>query len=170
MKQRRHATTLAGSAATVLAVVAGATATASPASAARPAITQRAAAAVLDARTGPLVADGPVPDLDYWLMVNVSAQVRTIRVCGWLPDQAWHCTGWYTATVTGVNGYQFTYVGWPSQWRRGRIAVYWNGGGPGKWDQCNTNGAYNGYLWFGDKNAVALGLGGHDVGPGNPEC
>jgi hypothetical protein len=173
MRQRRYTTTLArlaGSAATALAVMASATAAPSPSSAARPAITQRAATAVLDARTGPLMADGPAPDLDYWLMVNVSAQVKTIRACGWLSDQAWHCTSWYTATVTGVNGYQYTYVGWPSQWRRGKIAVYWNGGGPGKQDQCNTNSAYIGYLWDGDKDAVALGLAGHYAGPGNPEC
>lgn len=168
----RIAALLAVAAATALAIAAS-PATAPSYDSARTAsvlLPERTAPMLVDS-TQPLVAvDGPKPNLDYWLAVNISSGVHSFKVCGWLTDQRWSCTGWYTGyNIAPAPGIFVGRVG-NHEWRRGKIEVEWNEGGRGKWDQCNTNGAYTGYLYFGQRDYVALGSGNKFVGPGNPEC
>jgi len=111
------------------------------------------------------VADGSVPDQPYSLAA-VFTGVSKIQVCGWHPTNDWRCT----AYKTGLNK-KDTYVwsnigGNHKSWDRGAIDVYWNGGGAGNWDTCNTNGDYLGHFDSGDPYYVILS----PVGPGHPEC
>jgi hypothetical protein len=91
-----------------------------------------------------------------------------IRVCGWHPPDTWRCTN----SRTGLSENKIYY--WPNiggnhrSWDRGVVDVYWNGGGPGNWDTCNTNGAYLGYLH--SSHYLILGSSSSTVGPGQPQC
>lgn len=128
-----------------------------------------AAVARVDAATRAVTTYGPQPDLTYQLGVTLKAGVNSFRVCGWLPDQSWHCTGWYTGySIAPAPSVFVGNVGGPL--RRGKMMVSWNGGGPGRWDVCNTNGPWDGYDYFGSPGYVVLGTGSDPVGQGNPEC
>jgi hypothetical protein len=99
------------------------------------------------------------------------------HVCGYHGTGTWRCT----ASETGLNKGS-TYLVWKiggnyRSWRRGLTEVYWNGGGAGNWDQCNTNGAYSGFAGYyyssngtyypaNSPNYVWL----QPVGPGDPTC
>jgi hypothetical protein len=120
-------------------------------------------------------ADTEAPGQPYTLGVKISSYVEAFHVCGWHPTNTWRCTAeiknplfrlaagsWYDSNVGG--NYR--------SWDRGQVDVYWNAGGPGSWDTCNTNGAYSGYLaseynvvLTGNKKGIIIG-GGPGTGPG----
>jgi len=120
--------------------------------------------------------DASTPNLNYSLGMTIHG-VSKFHVCGWHGTGTWRCT----ASLTGFNKND-TYLVWGiggniRSWRRGLTDVYWNNGGAGNWDQCNTNGAYDGFAGYYysssgvdypyySANYVWL----QPVGPGDPTC
>jgi hypothetical protein len=114
-----------------------------------------------------LTPDNTPPAQPYSLAVGVSNQVQSFHVCGFHPTNDWRCTRTYKNP--GYNlGYPqyniFNIGGNYRSWDRGTIDVYWNKGGPGSWDTCNTNSNFSGYLL--SPNSVLLGT----IGFGHGTC
>jgi hypothetical protein len=124
---------------------------------------------------GAAIPDSPVPNLHYSLGMTIGPGVSKFHVCGYHLNGAWRCTN----EITGLDKSSI-YSAWNigrnvESWQRGATDVYWNNGGAGNWDTCNTNGAYIGgtgfYLkttgvWVSSPYYVWLS----PVGPGHPEC
>jgi|HubBroStandDraft_1064217.scaffolds.fasta_scaffold17897_1 hypothetical protein len=112
--------------------------------------------------------DNTPPAQPYSLAVEVSSHVQTFHVCGWHPTNAWRCTktysnpGYYSPGLGDTT--IFSIGGNHRSWDRGTIDVYWNKGGAGSWDTCNTNGDYDGYPI--SSHGLLLG----PVGFGKPTC
>jgi len=113
------------------------------------------------------------PTEPYWLNVFFKSSVTTFQVCGYHPN-GYRCTAPKTVPKEESAYSSFHIGGNKYSWDLGQITIGWNGGGPGRNDTCNTNGAWHGY-W-------AAGTSGHEsaylTGPGNdtpigngvPEC
>jgi len=102
-------------------------------------------------------AAGPAtsaPAQPYWLNIYFKESVYTYQVCGWHPTNEWRCTAHDTDSLVSSPNLIKDVGGNKYSWDRGTIDIYWNGGGAGHWDTCNTNGAYNGQAY--------LGRSGHD--------
>lgn len=120
------------------------------------------------------VPDNFTPSLHYSLGMFIGPGVSKFHVCGWHPGNAWRCT----QEVTGLNKadvYGASHIGGNIRsWQRGLTEVYWNNGGPGYWDECNTNGSYLGYLGYfsshGNFYSTPAYVWLSPVGPGHPEC
>jgi hypothetical protein len=115
------------------------------------------------------------PDEPYWLSIHFKTSVSLTQVCGWHPNNRYACTPWtetyyspdgLTKSLQNVGGNQHS-------WDLGEIKVYWNGGGLGRWDECNTNGTWEGYWSYafsGYRIAVMNSKSGGGIGNGVPEC
>jgi hypothetical protein len=89
----------------------------------------------------------------YTLGLLVSPYVYSFHVCGWHPTNTWRCTPTrYNPNYLEYAYYDANVGGNKWSWNKGAVDVYWNKGGKGSWDTCNTNGDYWGYL-----------ASGHDV-------
>jgi hypothetical protein len=111
--------------------------------------------------------DGPVPPSRF-SMGALFTGVSKIQFCGWHPTNDWRCTITYTGFDKADSYYFYNIGGNKGSWNRGKVDVYWNGGGAGKWDTCNTNGDYNGFFSSGINGYVSVVLS--TVGPGYPTC
>jgi hypothetical protein len=128
------------------------------------------------------------PNSPYNMSVLISGKVSTIQACGYknVGGGEWECTGIIprnspelTAQVLGTNWRQ---VQLGDNWRRGLVKLWWNKHGAGSWDECNTNGTFNGQLDWGVTNGsysvlltngVYNSKGGFNQGPigfGVAEC
>jgi hypothetical protein len=124
---------------------------------------------------GPTAPDTVAPNQPYWLNIWFNVyDVYSYQVCGWHPGNAYRCTQW---SVTGnVFGgiLSAPHVGHNKySWDRGQITVKWQGGGPGQWDTCNTNGGYYGSVTAGQSGHESVTLwapGAKGIGNGVPEC
>jgi hypothetical protein len=119
--------------------------------------------------------DNSPPNLNYSLGITITG-VSRVHVCGWHGTGTWRCTVSASSLIKS-HVYRLSKVGGNKRsWRRGLTEVYWNGGGAGNWDQCNTNGSYNGFTGYFSStgglhevyspNYVWLS----PVGPGHPTC
>jgi hypothetical protein len=113
----------------------------------------------------------------YALGIFVSPLVESFHVCGWHPtntpgDNTWRCTPTRDNPNWPDSQYYDGNVGGNTDkwsWAKGTIDVYWNKGGRGSWDTCNTNGDYYGY--FASQHEVVLNSAqGGGIGFGVPEC
>jgi hypothetical protein len=122
---------------------------------------------------GAAVPDGSVPNLHYSLGVTLHG-ISQFHVCGYHVDNAYRCTPEYTGYNKGLDYLVYRVGGNIRSWQRGQTTVYWNNGGAGNWDTCNTNGDYNGYAgYFNSPNALILSpnyVWLTTVGPGDPTC
>jgi hypothetical protein len=113
------------------------------------------------------------PREPYWLNIYFQSSVTKFQVCGYHPGNAYRCTG--TISVGDVaRSYSYSDVGGNKHsWDLGQITVGWDGGGPGRNDTCNTNGAWHGY-WTpgisGYEVATLTAASGYPIGNGVPEC
>lgn len=118
--------------------------------------------------------DATAPPQPYYLNVWFKTSVETYQVCGWHPGNAYRCTAWKDAQAWNSHFHvAFSVGGNPHSWDRGEIKVAWNGGAAGHWDECNTNGAYYGYVGSGDNPYYSANLtsaNGGGIGDGIPEC
>jgi hypothetical protein len=118
--------------------------------------------------------DNVTPAQPYYLDLWLKNSVTSFHVCGWHPTNTWRCTPTYDTPGQKPNPFSYQDVGHNAHsWDRGTIDIYWNGGGPGHWDTCNTNGAYNGYLGqsISVHSVVWLSNGtGGGIGNGVPTC
>jgi hypothetical protein len=119
--------------------------------------------------------DGSVPNLDFSLGITIGPGVSKFHVCGYHPGGVWRCTKEYTGFNKNSPDWVWQLGGNIRSWQRGQTDVYWNNGGKGSWDTCNTNGAYLGATgyWSPDLNTFDLSpnyVWLSDVGPGQPEC
>jgi hypothetical protein len=122
--------------------------------------------------------DTEAPAQPYTLGIKVSSYVEAFHVCGWHPVNTWRCTAQIKNPFyrTGLDSWYDSNVGGNYRsWDRGQVDVYWNAGGKGSWDTCNTNGAYYGYLaspydvvLTGNKSFITGGGGG--IGAGASKC
>ena len=105
----------------------------------KPRLRMRFPAASLAGRPDVRVAHDVEP---YSLSAVVGPTVGSYQVCGYHPPNgAWRCTPYASNACYGTNSYcrYYDVGGNIRSWNRGLIKVYWNGGGPGHWNQCNTN-------------------------------
>jgi hypothetical protein len=112
------------------------------------------------------------PAEPYWLNIAFKASVTNWQVCGWHPA-GYRCTA--TQTIgKQTSPFSVLHVGGNNySWDLGQITVYWNGGGPGHNDTCNTNGAWHGVWYPGDsghESAMLTSTYGGYIGDGVPEC
>jgi hypothetical protein len=124
---------------------------------------------------GQITPDGSKPNLDFSLGMTIGG-VSQVRVCGYHPGGVWRCTSEmplnkdYSYLIYNIGGNV-------RSWQRGATDVYWDKGGAGSWDTCNTNGAYNGlagYLYNSNDSLRAHYSLNYvwltTVGPGDPTC
>jgi hypothetical protein len=117
--------------------------------------------------------DGSVPNLNFSLGMTFTGMSK-FHVCGYHGTGQWRCTAEYTGFIKSHLYWVGNIGGNIESWRRGLTKVYWNNAGAGSWDQCNTNGSYNGFAGFYSpggspiftRSYVTLSL----VGPGHPTC
>jgi hypothetical protein len=127
----------------------------------------------VDPGPGTAGPDNTAPGQPYWLNLVLKSSVHSYQVCGWHPTNTWRCTAWAapngfdSATTVGGNKHS---------WDRGVIDIYWNGGGAGHWDYCDTNGSYYGSVQLGRSGldgAESVWLyapGGGGIGDGVGRC
>jgi hypothetical protein len=125
-----------------------------------------------------------IPESPYSASVMISGRVSTIQACGYknIGGGKWECTPIIARSnpeLTGrVSGTNWRIVELGSNWRRGLFKLWWNHHGAGSWDECNTNGAYNGQIASHSRvllftNGSYTSQGGYLQGPvgfGVPEC
>jgi len=119
---------------------------------------------------GPGVAgpDTAAPAQPYWLNIYFKESVYSYQVCGWHPTNEWRCTAHDTDSLVSSPNLIRHVGGNKYSWDRGTIDIYWNGGGAGHWDTCNTNGAYNGQAYLGQSGHDSVSLwSSKDGGIGN---
>lgn len=114
----------------------------------------------------------------YWLDIQFKTSVTTYQVCGLHIHGAYRCTAvTRTSHGTSLSKFAFHVGGNKHSWILGPISVFWNGGGPGHRDYCNTTGHWHGQ-WLvpgvsdnglaSARSAVLSGPG--LIGNGVPEC
>jgi hypothetical protein len=115
---------------------------------------------------------GPVPNQPYELNIIFKLSVSQYHVCGWHPGNAWRCTTeHFTAHRNGSTVNFASDVGGNGRsWDRGTLDVYWNSGGPGHRDTCNTNGTGNWALESANSVWLWNGSFGNGIGNGVPTC
>jgi hypothetical protein len=112
-----------------------------------------------------------------WLDILFRASVNSYQVCGFHVTDVWRCTAWKGTTWVSDNKYNEGYHvgGNIASWIQGDISVRWNGGGPGRWDECevpfsfigNGSPGADGYssTWLYGRYSPPLG-----IGAGVPKC
>lgn len=123
----------------------------------------------------PAVVNGGIPISPYYLWVRVSPRVSTIQACGYedVSGGKWACTGIERVTASVRNSlYTEMYMPIYANWRRGLIKLWWNKHGAGSWDECNTNGDYNGEFIPASNHQEVVLTNSHlgQIGFGVPTC
>jgi hypothetical protein len=98
----------------------------------------------------------------YSLSVWAGPTVSRFQACGYHPPNgAWRCTNYQgNACYSTPFSCRYGNVGGNIRsWNRGLIRLYWNGGGPGLRNQCNTNISVYSSSATGHKVAVIAGTG-----------
>jgi hypothetical protein len=99
----------------------------------------------------------------YSLSVFAQPTVSKFQACGYHPPNgAWRCTAYQGNKCFELPMYFCRYQdvgGNIRSWNRGLIRLYWNGGGPGLRNQCNTNISVVSSSANGHRVAVSAGTG-----------
>jgi hypothetical protein len=77
----------------------------------------------------------------YSMSLIVEPSIASFHVCGYhTPNGAWRCTPTYSNLFYHTIPRKYSKIGGNIRsWNRGTIDVYWNNGGRGSWNTCNTN-------------------------------
>ena len=108
----------------------------------------------------------------YQIAVYEKASVYRMQICGYNQNNTWVCTP-DSIPVETRSGGRYAYM--RNWWWRGQIKLWWNGHGPGSWDQCSVPDHFVGFtssygFFMPGRAAILSGNEGDPVGAGASEC